>query len=162
MLLQMVVTQVNRQATAWWCPVAWRTCLVATRQQRPWTMQARGILGPSCCCEIGQRHHGAVVRSRRRNWEHLPSLIVFQVFKTSIHPYESKLLWNYFWCEIIPECVLFTDSCMKVRLVLLWLFCLRWHGCTFPSYYSVKTVCLKKKKTKLKKEIVAWFCKSFR
>lgn len=83
----------------------------------------------------------------------------FSSFKTSIHPYESKLLWKYFRCKTIPECVLFTDSCMNVRLVLLWLFCLRWHGCTFPSYYSVKTVCLKKTKNKIKKRLWPGFVK---
>lgn len=142
MLLQVLVTQVNRQAAA--SGAMARKHALWPSQHRTWMTQWLGISVPPCCCVRPQFCHHAVWPGWDVATKTLTFSDRFSSFKTSIHPYESKLLWKYFRCKTIPECVLFTDSCMNVRLVLLWLFCLRWHGCTFPSYYSVKTVCLKK------------------
>lgn len=62
---------------------------------------------PRCCATCrSPRGRGSDGQSETRT---LNPLWLFLSFKTSIHPYESKLLWKYFWCKIIPEYVIFNQ-----------------------------------------------------
>lgn len=99
-----------------------------------------------CCCAAWTRT--------------LDSLWLFPGCQTSIHPCESKSLWEYFGVKSFQSMYYLPDSCMKVKFLLLWLLV----SVDTAAHFQVTTVwklCVKKK-TKLKKEIVAWFCKSFR
>lgn len=63
---------------------------------------------------------------------------------------------NIFGVKSFQSMYYLTDSCMKVRFVLLWLFLsplTRLH----ISKLLQREICVFKKK-----KIVAWFCKSFR
>lgn len=91
-----------------------------------------------------------VVWLRHRNQQHLPSLIVFQVLKLRSTPVRASYCGYIFSVKSFQSMYYLTDSCMKVRCVLLWLLCLCWHGCTFPSTTAWK-LCVKKKKLKKKR-----------
>lgn len=99
-----------------------------------------------CCCAAWTRT--------------LDSLWLFPGCQTSIHPVRAShcgniLVWNH-------------SRVCTIYLIAAW----KWGSCYF-GFLSLSTRlhiskllqcenCVLKKKTKLKKEIVAWFCKSFR
>lgn len=94
MLLQVVVTQVNRQAAAQWCPLACPRSPVSTRYLN---YAATQHLGPSLLlCDVAVLPPCPVAWLRRRNQEHLPSLIVFQVLKLRSTPMRASHCGNTF------------------------------------------------------------------
>jgi hypothetical protein len=86
MLLQILVKQVNWQTTTKWCTVFLTECLVANLTPCTQIMQQCGLTTPSLLvCNFS-------VLERCPNQRHL-NFDCFSSFKTSIHPYRSKLIF---------------------------------------------------------------------